>query len=391
MALAPWALRGLFAIALLYLLRDARALLAPIVIAVVLTFLLAPLVRALRRRGLGEVFGAALVVAALLGTVVPLATTLAEPASQWWERAPQMITQVFARFDKLRAQVPGLAPAPAAASASAVPPRSARERAAAASAASAVPPADPVKERIATESVAFTGVLLGHGASFALSMVATVMLLYFLLASEHWMLSRIVETLPRRRARALLLGGIRAAQREIGRFLLSLGIINIAVGLITGLLVWRLGLPNPTLWAVLVAVLNFVPYIGPLMIVGLLGLAATFTFDASSAILAPPLGFLAVHAVESNVVSPWFVGRRLALSPVSLFLSVMFWGWLWGMAGALLAVPILIGVRAACRRITRLRGFARFLDGDARDVPTLPALLRARRARGTSRGVAGRR
>lgn len=367
---ASWAARGLFVIALLVVLREGRDLFAPIVIAVVLTLALAPLVRALRQRGVPEVLGAALVVAALIGTVVPLGASLAGPAAQWWERAPQMITRVFAQIDRLRESVPGLA-RPAAAP----PARTPRGTAAAPPA----PPPDPVKERLTSEGVALTGALIGRGVSIAVSATATVILLYFLLASEHWMLARWVEAVPRRRARALVLGGLRCAQREIGRFALAVGIINVATGVSTGLALWWLGLPNPTLWAVLVAVLNFVPYIGPLMLVALLGVAGGATFDTPMDMLAPALSFLLIHAVETNLVSPWLIGRRLTLSPVSVFLSVMFWGWMWGIAGALIAVPLLIALRTACRRVPRWRALARFLDGDARPVPALRALLKRRR------------
>jgi predicted PurR-regulated permease PerM len=377
-AVAPWALRVLAAVAVLWLLREARPLLAPIVIAIVLTFVLAPLVRALRRVGIPEVAGAALVVTALIATTLPLAASLAQPAAQWWERAPQTIAQLVARIDALRAAVPGLAPPPQQPPPAAAP--SVRGRAPAATPPPAPPPADPVKDRLASEGVALTGALLGRSAAFAFSATATVILLYFLLASEHWMLTRCIEAVPHRRQRALVLGGVRAAQREIGRFLGALGFINAGVGLATGLALWWLGLPNPTLWGVIVAVLNFVPYIGPLIIVALLMLAGLFAGGGDfAAMAAPPLVFLAIHAVEANVISPWIVGRRLALSPISVFLSVMVWGWLWGIAGALIAVPLLIGLREVCRRRAGLRVLCRFLDGDARPPPSLRALLAARR------------
>lgn len=362
---STWAVRGLFAIALVFALREARGLLAPVLIAIVLTFVLAPGVRWLRRRGVPEMLGALLLVAALLASTVPLAASLARPAAAWWEAAPQTVAQLFDLLDRLRGAIPGLGPRAAP-----TPPTTPTP------ATQATPPADPLRERLASEGMALTGLLLGHGVSFVVSAAATVILLVFLLGSEHWMLSRCVEALPRRRTRALLLGGVRAAQREIGRYLLALTFINAAAGAVTGLAVWALGLPNPTLWGAVAAVLCFVPYIGPLIIAALLLLAGISAFDNGLQMVAPALAFALIHGLESNVISPWFVGRRLALSPISVFLSVLFWGWLWGIAGALIAVPLLIALRSFAQRTRRLKLLRRFLEGDRREPPSLRALLR---------------
>ena len=377
--------RALLVIALVFLLKEAQPLLAPVVIAVLLTFVLAPQVRWLRRHGVPEVAGAALVVVALLASVVPLAATLVEPAAQWWQRAPETAARVLKQIDRLRAAVPGLAaPAVAAPSPLSPPPRRAGGTAAAAATeatgqAPAAPP-DPIKERLASEGVSLTGVVLGRGVAFAVSAVATVILLYFLLASEHWLLLRTVAAVPRPRARALLVGGVRAAQREIARFVMALGLVNLCVGVTMGLLLYYLGLPNPLLWAVLCGVLNFIPYIGPFLISGLLLAAGALSFEQPMAMLAPALAFMAVHAVEANLVSPWVVGRQLQLSPLAIFLSVMFWGWLWGIAGAVIAVPMLIGIRSVCRRRRALRQVCHYLDGNWRPPPpSLAALLRVRR------------
>jgi len=372
----PWAVRGLFAIALVFALREAGTLLAPVAIAVVLTFLLAPAVRYLRRRGIPEVVGAGLLVLLLLSSVVPLAASLAQPASQWWDKAPTTVAQLLAQFDRMRAAIPGLGPPPPTPPAAR--PAAQRGAAAAPAAASAPPPADPVKERLASEGVALTGVLLERSLVFVISAAATVILLYFLLASEHWMLSRCVEAIPRRRARALLLCGVRAAQREIGRYLFALGCINFGAGLVTGLVLWALGLPNPTLWGVVVAVLNFVPYLGPLTSMGLLLLAGLVSFNDLPSMLAPAGAYALIHAIEGNLFNPWLLGRRLTLSPLAVFLSVMFWGWLWGIPGALIAVPVLIAMRSFFSRHRRLRHFARVLEGDFNAPPTLRALLRPR-------------
>ncbi|HLO94174.1 MAG TPA: AI-2E family transporter, partial [Burkholderiaceae bacterium] len=195
-----WAIRGLFLVALLLLLREARSLLVPVVIALMLAIVLTPSVRWLRRHGVPETLGAALLVGALLGTGGTLAAFLAEPAAQWWERAPRTLGSVLARIDRWRGEFPGL--------------RSGGGRSGGTAEAN-----DPVKARLASEGVALTGSLLTEGARVILSAASTVILLYFLLASEHWLLSRCIEALPARpRLRAVVLGGLRALQRDLSRY-----------------------------------------------------------------------------------------------------------------------------------------------------------------------------
>lgn len=353
--------RALLAVALIFLLREAQTLLVPVVAAVVLTFLLSGPVRALRRRGVPEVFGALILVLALLAGTVALGSALVQPAAQWWARAPAASAALLAQVDRLRATIPLLAPParPVARSAGA--------------------PPDPLKEKITSEGVTLTRVLVGRLLHIGVSAAATVILLYFLLASEHWMLSRTVEAIPRRRTRALVVAGVRSAQREIGQFLGALSIINLGVALVTGGAMAFLGLANPVLWGTVAGVLNFIPYLGPLMTTGLLLAAGLLSFTDSTWALAPAASFMVIHALESNVVSPLFVSKRLSLSPIAVFLSVMFWGWLWGVAGAVLAVPMLVGLRSVCKRNRRLRLLCVYLEGSRTAPPTLASLLRAKR------------
>jgi hypothetical protein len=333
-------------------------------------------------------------VATLLGGTTLVGSALVEPAAQWWERAPSAIERLLDRFDELRRSIPLLAPPPPAASepaASAPPERARQPRPRGIDIRVAdppPPPRDPLKERIASEGLALTGAVLGSALSVGLSLAATVILLYFLLASEHWMLVRTVEAIPRRRTRALVLCGVRAAQREIALFIASLAVVNLVVALCTSLAMAWIGLPNPVLWGTVAGVLNFIPYLGPLMTVGLLLLAGLISFG-TDLMLAPALAFIAIHAIESNFVTPWFLGRRLSLSPLSVFLSVMFWGWLWGIAGALIAVPLLVGLRSICKRNRRLRLIAIYLEGNDRNPPSLRSLIRIRRR--TADGIVQRR
>ena len=387
-----WPLRLLAAVASIWLLRTAQPVLAPLVIALVLAFVIAPMVRRLASRSVPPALAAGIVMALLLGSAVPVAAGLAGPVAQWWQRMPAAMTQLRVEFERLRSAVPGMAAPRSSADAPPTkvpminaPPTNAPSSGSPGTRVLRVEhsperlptPSDPLADRLAGEGVALTGFLLGQGLSSAVSAAAALILLYFLLASEHWLLARSIAAIPGRRRRARVLSGLRAAQQEIGHYLVAMSALNVAAGVVTGLAVHALGLPDPTVWGVLVAVLCFVPYLGPLAIVGLLLMAGLVSFGDLPSMLAPAAAFVVIHAVETNLISPWVVGRRLSLSPISVLLAVLFWGWLWGISGALVAVPLLIALRGVCRRQPSLRLLAQLLDGDARDLPAWRTLLHA--------------
>ncbi|HUL67147.1 MAG TPA: AI-2E family transporter [Burkholderiaceae bacterium] len=365
-----WALRAILVLVFAFTVQHARALLLPIVIAVVLTFMLAPVVRSLRKFHMNDAISAALVVLALLAGLVIVGSALTGPALSWWERAPSNMQQLTAAVDRLRSSLPLFAPPesqpkqPARNARNAPPPQ---------------PQPDPLKERIASEGVEFTRVLFLQFTSFAVSAAATVMLLYFLLASERWLIARTVQAIPRPRARALLLSGVRQAQRDISHFFATQLFINCGVGAAVATTSWWLDLPNPLLWGITIGVLNFIPYLGPTAAAVMMLVAGVLTFDTLPSAVAPALALIGVHAIESNIVSPLVVGRRLELNPLAVFVSVLLWGWLWGIPGALIAVPVLLGLRIACRRIRAMRKFAMYLERNGDDLPSLRSLIRSPR------------
>jgi predicted PurR-regulated permease PerM len=358
------AAHGLLAVALIILFKYAQPVLLPIAVAIVFTFLFSPLVRRLRRYGVPDAVGAAIVVAGFVIAVVALGSMLATPAANWWEKAPQGIQQLIDRAEGWRRTVPFLAPAQHAA------PRSASR---------AAPPSDPVKEKIASESVALTGTLLLNVGKAGIAAAATLILLYFLLASERWLISRTMEVIPKRRARVAVIGAVRAAQRDIAAFLATLTVINAGVAVATGVACWLIGLPNPVLWGAIAGVMSFIPYLGPFVTLLTLALAGALTFDSVGEMLLPALAFGAINIVESNFVTPWVVGRRLELTPLAVFLTVLLMGWLWGIAGAFIAVPLLVALRSAARRSKALRAWTQYLDRGREEPPSLRRLLELRR------------
>ncbi len=350
---SAWIGRGLLFVAAVFLLKEARPVLLPIVLAIVFTFVLAAPVRALHRSGLHPYVGAGLVLTASLAAIALVFALVAAPAAAWWSRAPLIAHDLLETLQRWRdALFPYSTPAPLSR--------------ATVSGAAAAP--DVFNERMAIEGWTFTRLAIGETLQFALSASATVILLYFMLASEQWLVARSVVALRSRRTRALVLAAFRQAQSDIGLFIATMSLVNVALGVATGIALWLIGLPNPVLWGTTTAVLAFVPYLGPLLIAILLLLAGSVSFGTGIEMFGPPAAFLALHAVEANFLTPMIMGHRLRISPVFVFLSVIVWGWLWGIAGAFLAVPLLLGLRAVSRRVRSLKLAHAYLTGHE-DVP----------------------
>src|SRR5690606_35540733 len=126
---------------------------------------------------------------------------------------------------------------------------------------------------------------------------------------------------------------------------------NAGLGVATGLAMAALGVPNPALWGVLAAINNFVPYLGSLATAIVLAIVAAVTFESLGAIVAPPLVFLALTTIEGQFLTPMLLGRRLTLNPVVIFLALLVWGWLWGIPGVLMAVPLLAALKILCDHV----------------------------------------
>lgn len=123
-----------------------------------------------------------------------------------------------------------------------------------------------------------------------------------------------------------------------------------------------MGVPNAAMWGILVAVLNFVPYFGPASGVILLAAVGLLTFDTLGKGLLPPLWYLLLHLLETNLITPVLLGRRFTLNPVVIFVSLIFWMWLWGVPGALLSVPILVSIKVVCDRVPAMSPVSELLS-----------------------------
>jgi predicted PurR-regulated permease PerM len=190
----------------------------------------------------------------------------------------------------------------------------------------------------------------------------TIVLLFMLLASGDLYMEKLVEAIPAVRDKKQATQISREIQQSVSRYLFFVGTVNVAFGALVGLSLHLLGLPNAAMWGGVAACLNFIPYFGP--IVGMLAvtMAGLLAFDTLGRGLLPAGAYLLLHLLEADLITPFLLGRRCALNPVVIFVSLMFFVWLWGVPGALLAVPLLVTTKAVCDRIANLSSVGELLS-----------------------------
>jgi len=337
------ALSGLLFVGVLYTLYFARALVVPIVLAVLLDFLLKPLVRALRRVGIPEAAGAAIVVLGSLGSVAAATYQLADPAREWLASAPASLRQATDRLRAVRRPLEGL------------------NRTAHQVQQVTGEPNDTATREVAVKGPPLTAKLLGGAQAFITSALEVLILLYFLLASGDLFLQKLIKLLPQLSDKKTAVAIAREMETAISTYLVTLMLINLAVALAVAGVLALVGLPSPLLWGALAGLAEFVPYVGATVMVALLSLAGLATFDHLGHALLVPGAYLAVNSLQANVLSPLLHGRRLALNPVAIFLAVLLCWWLWGVLGAFLAVPLLATVKIFCDHLDRLAPVGEFL------------------------------
>lgn len=340
------ALTGIFVLLLFYTLYFARPFFLPIVLASLLNFLLSPAVRGLKRLRIPEALGAGLVLLALLGTVGYGMYRLSGPASQWIEKAPDGMRRIERRVRDIQRPVEEVRQA-AESVEEQVGRLAGRDR--------------RRTQEVQLEGDGLTGAIFDRTSAFVGGAVVMIVLLYFLLASGDLFLRKLVRVLPRLEDKKRAIEIARQTERSISTYLVTVTLVNIGLGIVVGVAMRVAGMPNPVLWGVVAAVLNYVPYLGPIVTVAVLTLVSVLTFEDLGRALVPPAVYFAINFMEGSFVTPALLGRRLTLNPVVVFMGLIFWGWLWGVAGALLAVPILATFKIFCDHIEPLSPIGEFL------------------------------
>lgn len=338
------ALIGLFILALFYTIYFMRSVLLPLVLALLLSYLLRPIVRSFVRLKIPAAVGAALVLITLIGLIGYGASYLATPAAAWLEKAPYSLQQLQWKLSPLKRPMEKVAQASGEIEKLAAPQNPEAKAAV------------EVKRRPLTE------VVYVRTPEFVASAALMLILLYFLLAYDGVFLAKLIKLLPTLsdKKRAVSIAG--EIEAHVSRYLFTATMINVCLGIAVGTAVGFLGLRNPIMWGTMMAVLNFIPYLGALTGIICITLGAILSFDSIGYAMLFPAVYLGLATLEGNFITPWVMGRSLTLNPVMILLSLTFWGWMWGIAGIILAVPILAAFKIFCAHIEPMKPLAEFLS-----------------------------
>jgi predicted PurR-regulated permease PerM len=337
-------LGGLFLLAMLAACYVAAEIVLPIVLAFVLSLVLQPAMRVLERVYLPRGVAALLVILVLFGTLGGLGTALSGPATSWAEKLPtgipklqerlSFLSRPIAAFQKFADQAQGLSQGD-----------------------------QPKAVPVAVQGSALSDRLITGTRSLASGLLETVLALFFLLVSGDTFLRRLVEILPRFKNKRQAVDISQQIESDVSAYLFTITIMNLAVGVATGVVMALCGMGDPVLWGTVAFLLNYIPILGPMTGVVVFLLAGLLSINSLWVAFLPAGLYLLIHLVEGETVTPMLLARRFTINPVLVILSLVFWYWMWGVPGAILSTPMLAITKIICDRIRPLMAFGHFMEG----------------------------
>jgi len=341
-------LGGLFVLALLAAVYVAQEIVVPLIMAFCLKQLMLPLLRVLARwRVPRPIMGALALI--LLGTVLlTLMAALSVPAASWGKTISEGFPRLERHLAPLQGPIAGLQDLLGEAQHALTGDNGNNQKA------------------VAVDKMGALDLVFSGTRAALEGLVLTAAILFFLIVAGDTFLRRAVEILPnfenKRRAVEIAL----QVEHDISVYLFTIAGMNLAVGVAVGTAMALCGMGDPLLWGAVAFVLNFVPILGPLTGIGLFVLLGFMQEDTVGAALLPGALYLCVHLIEGELVTPALLARRFTLNPVAVILSIIFWYWMWGVFGAVLAVPMLAIIKILCDHVRPLAVIGHFLEGEER-------------------------
>ncbi len=338
----------------------AKDLILPILLGFLLALTLSPVARGLARIGVPHAVSGFLLVLATASMIVSIVLLSAGTVAAWSDEIPKMGLEIRQKLSGVSDAVETM--------------RNATEEVENIGTENPAGPQEVVVRQPGLLDTAMDTVSK-TGASLAVILILAL----FLLSSGEMFYLKLVQSMPTLTGKKRALQTVYAVEKRVSRYLLTIAMINAGLGLCVGLYLTALGMPSAYIWGVAAFMLNFLPYIGGFIGVVLVGGFAIVTFDTLGYAMLAPLGYLTITMLEGQILTPWLVGRRLEMNTVAVFLTVVFWGWLWGIPGALVAVPFLVVFKVICENFEPLHTIGNFLS--AEQVKTDDVKLEAENAK----------
>ncbi len=350
------ALGTLAVLAVLYTLYAASAIILPFVLAIVLYLLLSPVMRLLHRRlRLPKHLAALLLIAGVFLVVGGVAAAISVPASNWVARAPEALPKLEQKLGFLREPLQYA--------------HGGYEKLTSMMGGGGQPGGAVGSAPGLSSFTSIGGSVLGGLKTMLGDGFTILLLLFFFLASGDTLLRRLVEVLPtwEDKKRAVVIAA--EIEENVASYLATITVMNVLVGLLSGLQLWLLGMPDPLLFGTVAFLLNYIPILGPMTGVAVFFVVGLFAFDNPLFAFVPAGIYLCIHIMEGETITPMLLARRLTLNPVLVIVSLFFWDWMWGVPGALLSVPLLAVAKIVCDRLPGLAALGHMLGADKPSAP----------------------
>ncbi len=349
------ALTGIFIIAAIAAAHFARDFLLPVVLAIFIALTFRPLIRYLAKRGIPPALATTFIATGLIAFGALAVYFLSAPLAHWISEAPALARTFTEKLRSLRSSL------------AAVSDIAEKVQEVSESASGAKVP------EVALRQSALPGLIAmatGYPVQLAVMVGATSVIAVFLMASGDLFYEKLIRIMPHMTDKKRALRIVYDVERQVSVYLLSFAAINAGLGLVVAFSFHALGMPSPYLWGVLAFFLNFIPYVGALSGVALSACLAVVTFDTLSYALLVPMSYGFWATVESQIVTPQALERRLQMNSVAILLFLAFWTWLWGIGGAVIAVPLLVAFKVFCGHMEGFNRIGEFLA--AREAPKEP-------------------
>jgi predicted PurR-regulated permease PerM len=314
-------------VALPFVLRSGAEFFMPVTAALVVAIALVPLLEWFERRGVPSRLAAGLCVIVFLVIAIFAIASIVVPATDWAAQVPHRIPKVRAALEPVFDLYKNL---------------------------------DRFIDRIVSQ-IAVTqertsavrieqpnsmlGLLTSSAPHLLIQLFFSLLVIFFFLAGWTTMRKRTIVSRGSFEGALTTARVIQQVVDATSTYLGTITLINVALGALTAAILWKLGMPSAVMWGGIVAVLNYIPYLGPIASALFLFLGGLMTYPDVWTALMPPAAFVSLHLIEANFFTPMVVGKRLTISPLAILVSLSFWSWVWGTTGALLAVPLLIIIK----------------------------------------------